>query len=297
MRKLLKAFIVFFPVVFAACSSQQGSSGSKLSILVTIVPQKYFVERIAGELAEVSVLIPPGASPAAYELSPSDMRVVSEADVWFTIGVTSENSWYDDFQEINGNLLVVNTLDGIQRLPVNRYGIPGVHGGTGHDHSGGMDPHVWLSPELVKKQLYTISAALTDVDSLNASAYAEGLKAFEEDISLLQEKLHRLLDPRSGSSFMVFHPAWGYFADEFNLVQVPVEIAGNEPSPREMSALVDHGAGIGVSVVFVSPQFSSSSARTIAGELGASVVAIDPLAENWLLNMETVADNLGEALR
>ena len=300
MRKLFEISVILILGLVASCSSSEEAADSHgLRILVSIVPQQYFVQRIAGESADISVLIPPGANPASWELSPSDMRRVSNSDIWFSIGVLSENNWYEDFQEINPDLVIINTVENIERLPIDRYGIPGEQNPSDHDHSheGSMDPHVWLSPELVKSQISLIAMALVEMDPENAAVYMGNLEEFEDDISLLQDRLHLLLDSYEGSCFMVFHPAWGYFADEFGLVQVPIEIAGSEPSPGEMSAIVDHGMENHVQIVFVSPQFSSSSAETIAEELDASVVAIDPLAENWLSNMETVAGELQGALR
>jgi len=298
MRKLSWVLMTGLAVFTSSCGSSEDLAGSHdLRILVSIPPQKYFAERIAGESAEISVLIPPGASPAAWELSPSDMRRVSESDVWFSIGVLSENNWYEDFAEINPDLAIVSTIEGIERLPIERYGVPGeeTHSGHDHGHDGGIDPHVWLAPELVKEQAASMAVALADINPRNREMYMENLDAFVSDINMLQNRLKTILEDHQGSSFMVFHPAWGYFADEFGLVQIPIEVAGSEPSPGEMSAIVDYGLENSVSVVFVSPQFSSSSAETIASELGASVSAIDPLSENWLTNMETVARMLSEA--
>lgn len=300
MRKLLEALVAVLLVLPASCSSAGADrTDGELTIIVSILPQKYFVERIAGENADVKVLIPPGASPAAWELSPSDMRSVAGADIWFTAGVTSELGWYDDFQELNPELSVVSALGTIERLPIDRYGIYGVsseHDDSHGDH-GGPDPHVWLSPELVREQAEVIASTLSGMDPGREAVYSDSLNSFLDDITDLQSRLHRLLDDHEGAAFMVFHPAWGYFADEFGLIQVPIESAGSEPSPGEMAAIVDLGLARGVSVIFVSPQFSSSSAETIAGELGAAVAVIDPLAEDWMSNMDSVSVKLQEALR
>lgn len=298
MRKMRRTAVVAASLMLCACTGgETGQQPDGLSVLVSIQPQGYFVERIAGDRAEVTVLIPPGASPAAYEMSPSEMRAVSLGDVWFSIGVTAENPWQQEFPSLNPGLLAVSTVEGMERLPIDRYGVPGEHHDHGHGHShGGTDPHVWLSPELVKVQARVIAETLSDIDPDNAESYMENLRSFTDDISALQDELKEVLEPHAGSSFMVFHPAWGYFADEFGLVQVPIEIAGSEPSPREMSLLLDHAREEGIGVVFVSPQFSTSSAETIALELGASVVVIDPLAADWLTNMRMVAGELAGAM-
>ncbi len=298
MREMRRTAVAVASLLLGACAGgETGQGPDGLSVLVSIQPQGYFVQRIAGDRAEVTVLIPPGASPAAYEMSPSEMRAVSRGDVWFSIGVTAENPWQQEFPSLNPDLMAVSTVDGIERLPIDRYGVPGEEHDSGHDHShGGTDPHVWLSPELVKEQATVIAETLVNIDPDNAGLYMENLESFTGDISALQEELRTVLEPHAGSSFMVFHPAWGYFADEFDLVQVPIEIAGSEPSPREMALLMDHAGEEGIGVVFVSPQFSTSSAETIAQELGASVVVIDPLAADWLANMRMVAGELARSL-
>jgi len=302
MQKLVIAVLF---LVFMACSSQSDQrDAGKLSVLVSVVPQKYFVERIAGDLAEVTVLIPPGASPTTYEISPSDMRRVNRADVWFTIGLQREVTWIPEFSSLNHRLKIVSTIDDVARLPIGRYSIPGEHTESDnhdndndhdHDHSG-VDPHVWLSPELVSIQARAICANLIELDPVNSGIYSENLNLFLEEISDLQTRIHQSIDSFQGESFMVFHPAWGYFADEFSLIQVPIEISGSEPSPSELAQLIDYGKNSSIKVVFVSPQFSETSAETIAGELDAGVVFIDPLALNWAENLAEVSDQIASAM-
>ncbi len=298
MQKLVIAILI---LVFLACSGQGDLRDTgKLSVLVSVVPQKYFVEKIAGDLAEVTVLVPPGASPTTYEISPSDMRRVNRADVWFTIGLKREITWIPEFSSLNQRLEIVSTIENVTRLPIGRYSIPEEHTESGnHDHDqdhSGVDPHVWLSPELVSIQARAICTNLIELDPANSGIYSENLTLFLEEISDLQIRIHESIDSFQGESFMVFHPAWGYFADEFSLIQVPIEISGSEPSPSELAQLIDYGKNSSVKVVFVSPQFSETSAETIAGELEASVVFIDPLALNWAENLAMVSDQIASAM-
>lgn len=279
-------------LMMAACGKQPLGE-AKISVLVSVVPQKYFVEQIAGNTADVTVLIPPGANPAAYEMSPSGMRVVSGADVWFTIGLQREVTWTTEFASINEQLRMVSTIDGITRLPITRYGLTEHGAGTG---PGDIDPHVWLSPEMVRKQAAVICETLSVLNPEEKDLYNANLDAFLQRIDGLQSEIHRLLEPYAGRGFMVFHPAWGYFADEFNLVQVPIEIAGSEPSPGEMARLIEYGLNSGIKIVFVSPQFSEESAEVIAGEMNARVVFIDPLASDWAENLLYVATEVAAAM-
>ena len=291
MQKIIVASVIMLLIACSQRADQIDHGG--ISVLVSVVPQKYFVEQIAGGLVQISVLIPPGANPATYEPSPSDMRMVSSADVWFTIGLQLEATWIHDFLSLNEQLRIAETIEDVQRLPIGRYGIPGENGG--HDHSS-YDPHVWLSPELVKTQAIAVCDALCEIDPDNCETYSTNLARFLGETEDLQNDIQLLLGIHAGEGFMVFHPAWGYFADEFKLVQVPIEISGSEPSPAELARLVDFGRSSSAKVIFVSPQFSESSAETIAHELGATVVFIDPLELDWAENLLFVAHELAAAL-
>ncbi|MCK5133174.1 MAG: zinc ABC transporter substrate-binding protein [Candidatus Sabulitectum sp.] len=295
-----KLTVFIFLLILIACSGQEiREDKGEITVLVSVLPQRYFVEKIAGDLVEVTVLIPPGASPAAYEMSPSDMRRVSEADIWFTIGLWREITWIPEFSSLNERLSIVSTVEDVQRLPIGRYGIPEEHTAHEHEHDhdhGSLDPHVWLSPELVSLQAVVICETLCETDPSNSDIFFDNLALFLEEISDLQNEIHEMIDPFAGEGFMVFHPAWGYFADEFNLIQVPIEISGSEPSPAELARLVNFGKSSSVRVIFVSPQFSESSAETIADELNASVIFIDPLASNWTENLLFVASELAAAV-
>jgi len=277
-----------------ACREETHETGNHLSVAVSILPQKYFVQKIAGDSINVTVVVPEGASPATYEPSPSDMRNLSNVKVWFTIGVAFETPWLPRFTGSNPDLIIRSTIENIERLPIDRYNATGYETSPQNllDSSGSPDPHVWLSPELVRRQVAVIADELCLLDSSGTNKYMANLESFNLEIDSLQQSIHALLDSSSSRSFIVFHPAWGYFADEFDLVQIPIETAGSEPSPREMSLLVNYAKENNILAIFVSPQFSTSSAEAIASEIDAEVVYIDPLALNWSGNLYYVAECL-----
>lgn len=298
-------FAVSLILIGTGCSrtEESGSITGEYTVVVSILPQKYFVERIASSELNIIVVVPPGASPAVYEPSPSDMRNISQADVWFTIGVGFERAWIPRFAGSNPNMTIVSTIRDIDRLPIDRYSIPdGIEPSPAfedneHNHANSSeDPHVWLSPELVRKQAAAIAECLSDLDPEMERYYHTNLESFTLEIDSLQKSIHAMLDPMRGRCFMVFHPAWGYFADEFDLVQIPVEESGNDPSPGEMSRLVDFAKDQNVQAVFVSPQFSTSSAETIASEVNARIIYIDPLADNWNSNLIRVAEEFSDTM-
>ncbi len=276
----------------SGCGGASAGEGEKLKVAVSVLPQKYFVEMIAGDSIDIVVVVPPGANPATYEPSPSDMRDMSSVDVWFTVGVPFESPWLPRFTGTNPDLRVRSTIENIERLPINRYTVTGHDTSSEHHGHGSLDPHVWLSPELVRSQAAVIAEELSLLDTLKADEYMINLNGFYTEIDSLQKSIRSLIGSSSSRSFIVFHPAWGYFADEFGLVQIPIETAGSEPSPREMSRLVDYARENDILAIFVSPQFSTSSAEAIATEIGVEVSYIDPLAEDWKSNLYYVAEQL-----
>lgn len=278
----------------SGCGGASSFEEEILGVAVSILPQKYFVEKIAGDSVNVFVVVPPGANPATYEPSPSDMRNMSNMDVWFTVGVPFETPWLPRFTGASSDLNVRSTIENIVRLPIDRYTVAGHETSSeSHGHSDGSpDPHVWLSPELVRSQAAVIADELSLLDSSLANEYMANLASFNSEIDSLQISIHELVDSSSSGSFIVFHPAWGYFADEFGLVQIPIETAGSEPSPSEMALLVDYARENGISTIFVSPQFSTSSADAIAAEIDADVVYVNPLSEDWNNSLYNAAERL-----
>jgi zinc transport system substrate-binding protein len=169
-----------------------------------------------------------------------------------------------------------------------------------NDSSLGLDPHIWLSPRLVKLQAASIATALSSIDTVHAVEYAKNLTAFLASIDSLDQQLQGLLPCKGGSAygpqkaFLVFHPTWGYFAKEYCLRQVSIEVAGKEPSPRTMKAIVDTARAYKIRTVFVQPEFSRASALVIAHEIGAQVLDADALAYDWKNTLLSVAQRIAE---
>jgi len=281
-----------FLIILSCRGGEPSRSGDIPLVMVSIPPQEYFVERIAGGRVEVDAALPPGASPATYEPGPAEMRQVAEADLYLSIGVPFESAWLPRLESANPDLPVVATHRGVDRRPIDRYGTRAEgeeHGhGHGHDH-GSPDPHIWLSPELVRVQADTIAAALTRLDPAGDSAYAANLASFGGEIDSLQAGIRTVLEEARGDTFVVFHPSWGYFADEFDLYQLPIEVQGQEPAPSELARLMEVAERLSDPVVLVAPQFSRRSAETLAGEIGARLEEADPLARDWASNLRAVA--------
>jgi zinc transport system substrate-binding protein len=268
-----------------------------LKTFVSIAPQQYFVQKIGGDTVAVSVLVPPGADPHTYEPKPRQMAELAQAAVYFAVGIDFEKAWMQKIAAANPGMRIVDTDAGIEKvaLPAHRLEDKGhdhSHGkkkaARSHDHAGAPDPHVWLSPPLVKIQARRIADGLSAVDPANRGRYEENLARFLQEIEALDAELKLLFAGSPGARFMVFHPSWGYFAQAYGLEQVPIEIEGKEPKPAQLQQLIRRAREQGVKVIFAQPQFSAKSAEMVAREIGGQVVAVDPLAANWAENLREV---------
>lgn len=291
----------------AAAQPESGTDGG-LAVFVSIQPQKYFVERIAGDAAEVSVMVPPGKEPHSYEPTPRQVAALSEADVYFRIGVPFEEAFIPRIERSLEDLPVVDISADIEKRRLAAHDHD--HGDEGHDHDhegedhdhdheadGAIDPHVWLGPLEVRAMAAKIRDTLVSISPENADAYRENYAELAADIDELHARLSDQLAPFDGETMFVFHPAFGYFADTYGLDQEAVETGGNEPSPAQLERIIEEAQEEGVRVIFVQPQFSRDSAERVAQAIDGAVVPINPLAEDWLSNMQAIADRIEEGLR
>lgn len=263
-----------------------------LRLAVSILPQRTFLQKLAGPEAKIDVMVLPGASPHTYEPRPGQMKALAETALYFSIGVPFEKTWLPKFQGLYPSLRVVPTDAGISKRAIDGHG-------HGHAHAKGAhpDPHIWLSPPLVKIQAGHMAAALMDRDPLHRQRYSDNLKGFEQEIDTLDKDLRTILGrPGASRAFLVFHPSWGYFADAYGLEQIAIEMEGKEPSARELEHLITLARAHGIRVVFVQPQFNRKMAETLSRELQARVSIADPLREDWAANLREVATDMAGAM-
>jgi len=258
-----------------------------LAVVVSILPQKYFVERIGGAQVAVSVMVGPGQNPASYEPTPRQTTALSRARLYFSIGVAFEDTWMKRIQASNPLMRLVPMQQGVALLP-----LPGANAGR-----CGTDPHSWTSPLRVKIMAAGIRDALVETDPAHRSDYESNHRAFMAELDALDRDIRAILAPVQGRSFLVFHPCWGYFAHDYGLRQIPIEAEGKEPGARALVRVIELGRREGARVVFVQTQFNRRPAETVAAALGARIVALDPLAENYPQNLLQVARQFAEAIK
>ncbi len=265
-----------------------------LPVAVSILPQKYFVEKIGGKFASVEVMVPPGGTPEQYEPKPRQMTALSRSKIYFACGVPFETIWLPKMISANPKILVVNTDKRIEKRDMEAHH----DAGAGHSHEEGTkDPHVWLSPPLVILQAREIFEALAANDPRNLASYEANYRNFVSELVDLDLFLSRLFGTETKpGAFMVFHPAWGYFADAYGLKQVPVEVEGKEPKARELDQFIKSARELGVKAIFVQPQYSPKTAQTIADAVGGKLVEADDLAADWEKNIRQVAEQIAAAL-
>jgi len=302
-EKTIKHIVI---IVFTLLIGQSVLAADRITVFVSIKPQRYFVQQIGKDRVDVRVMVPPGASPATYEPRPKQMADLSAARVYFAIGVAFENAWLEKISAVNPGMKVVHTDDGIKKIPMATHFHPDQasrdyrkenHSDADGRSGRGLDPHIWLSPPLVKIQARSILSALQDIDPGHQDRYAANYHQFIARIDELDADLKKTFAGKQHRQFMVFHPAWGYFARAYGLQQVPIEIEGKSAKPARLKALIEHAREKGIKVIFVQPQFSSKSAELVAREIGGQVVFADPLAEDWLANLTAVADRFKAALK
>jgi len=274
-------------------------AGEPLKVTVSILPQKYFVEKIGGDQVDVAVMVLPGASPATYEPRPRQMANLTESRAYFAVGAPFETHWLGKFASFNPGMEIVLTQAGIAKLPMTSHRHEEGKGGRGSSgHGEGLDPHIWLSPPLVMLQARNILVGLLKIAPRHRDLFEINYLKFIKELADLDIRImNRFKESAHGNRFMVYHPAWGYFARAYGLEQIPVETEGKEPSPRELQHLIQLARKDGIHVVFVQPQFSEKSADTIARAINGKVMAADPLADNWAENLEKVAAAFAQVLK
>lgn len=247
-------------------------------VTTSILPTAYFVKQIAGNTLDVQTMIQKGVDPHTYEPRPSQMKNLENSTMYFAVGIDFENSWLPKFKKLFPNLVVVNTQDTIKKIAMVEHEHEGEHH---HHHENELDPHVWLDPILVKIQARNIANALIKRYPQNKDLYEANLAKFDKKLDELNNFANNSFKNIKNRDFIVYHPSWGYFAKRYDLTQIPIEINGKEPKPKELKELIDEAKEHNVKVIFVAPQFPKKAAITIANECGAKVEEIDQLPLNW----------------
>ena len=260
----------------------------KIDVFVSIPPQKWLCEQLGGERVNTSLLIAKGQEPHTFEPSPRQIRALSSSHLFFTVGLIFEQELIRRLRSGAPSLQIIDTSKNIEKIPMD---------GDGHGHNATLDPHVWLSPYNLKSMAAVMAESFIQTDPDHESFYKKNLVLLNDLLGELDQHIRKELSPYQGTSFFVFHPAFGYFANRYNLQQVAVETGGKSPTPKQLFALIGKARSTGVKVIFVQPQFDPRSAESVAKGIGGKVVPLDSLAENVVENMGSMAAEIANALK
>lgn len=273
--------------------SPENKEAEKIQAIVSIPPQREMVEEIGGEKVEVTVLVPPGVSPHSYDLLPSQIETISNADIYFKVGsgVEFELSNMEEIKSQNPELKIVDLSKNIKVKSWDEH-----HGKTVTNKISkeGKDQHIWMSPLNGIKMSENVYQALISIDPSNKEYYKQNLDEYTEKLQDLHKDIKQLLEPYENKSFLVYHPSFGYLGDTYNLTQIGIEEGGQKPGPEGISKVIDQAQRQDINVIFVSPQFDTSSAEVIANEINGEVVTANPLAGNYSNNLLEIAKKMEE---
>lgn len=263
----------------------------KLQITVSIAPQAWLVKALTGDLAVVQSMVNVGDDPHTYEPKPSQMKALAQTDIYFTIGVEYERAWMPRLSNSNSMMRVVDTTLGVDLLTS---GI-GLNGSNAQ--AGESDPHIWFSPQRMKVVAKNMAEALVSYNPVNKSTYDKNLAILLEKIDAVDAGVKEALKNVKHKEFLIMHPMLAYFAMDYGLVQLPVEIGGQEPTPGELAQLLELAHKYQIKTLYVQRNTSVKMAETVTKALDISqTFELEPLVEDWPANMLKIASLLAEGL-
>jgi zinc transport system substrate-binding protein len=253
-------------IVASPTLEAQADTG-RIGVVVSIPPLAQFVENVGGERVKVTVLLPPGKEPHTFSPTPRDLKKAKEAFLFVVNGAKLE-FWMDRVTEVNPDIIVVDTSQGVELID--------------------DDPHIWLSPRNARLQVKNILEALIKLDPEYQDYYKHNASRYLQKLDGLDRSIEISLEGIKVKKFIIFHPAFTYFARDYNLEQITVEVGGKSPKAKDIKRAIDEARKHNIKVIIASPQFDPHSAEVIASEIEGEVVFIDPLAQNYLQNMYTI---------
>lgn len=296
----MKAFAAAIAAaMLAACSGSAPGTGaaSGLVVFAGVPPVAYLAERIAAGHARVETLLQAGQDPHTFEPAPEQVVALCRARLYLSLGMPFETQIIGKAASSAPDLRVVDLLTGVSLRPIDAHDAHDAHDEDVSTDRANADLHVWLGSPQLEQLAKNVAEALIGADPAHTEAFRANLDAFLDELRALDARLHELLDPYAGATFYVYHPAFSYFADAYNLRQEAVETGGKSPAPRHVRELITRAQADGVRVIFVQPQFAPDAANAIAEAIGGAVVPLDDLAKDVPKNLEEMARRIANALR
>ena len=275
VTSLLVVLAVSIFIILNNKSTVSNNVNGEINIMVSILPQVDFVKNIGEDKVNIKAMIPPGFSPATYEPSIEQLKKLSETDLYIRVGcIPFEKTQMKRLEDLNSEMKIVDSSKGIAIYE--------------------NDPHIWLSPKLVKIQVENIYLALAKIDPENRDFYKKNKSEYIDELDDLDIELKNVFSKMQGKKILVFHPAFGYLARDYGFEQIAIEIDGKEPSAENLVRIIDMAKKENIRTIFVQKQFSQKSAEAIAKQISGNVVPLDPLAEDYIGNLRRIGVEVGK---
>ena len=260
---------------------------SKPTVVVTIAPQAAFVREVAGDRVNIVTVLPPGANHETYSPPPQDMAQMSNAALYLALGLPPERAnILPKLAEMNRNMKIIDVQKEVAKSYTPRFFAP-----------DDQDPHIWLSPKRAILMVQLTARELGLLDPANRELYAANSQRYVGQIEGAEREARELLSPMANRTFIVYHPAFGYFADDYNLTMVALEEEGKEADPRRMREIIDMAREKGIKIIFYQEDIDGRQSRTFAEELGGRAEKISPMATNYVDNIRQMARSFAEGLK
>ena len=274
MKQTSIIITIFSILLLTDCVTKQ--TDEKI-VTVTIEPQRYFAEQIAGDKFKINCVVPAGQSPETYDPTPQQMIQVGRSVAYLQIGhIGFELAWMDKIRENNPKLTFFDTSEGFNLLKETE------------------EEHIWSSIAGAKAIAWNTLNAFIALDPDNTDYFWQNYNKLSDELDKTDAEIKKLLDPLTDRTFIIYHPALTYFAGEFDLTQLCIEMDGKEPSPAQLKQLVETARTNNARVVFIQQEFDQKNAELIARETGCKLTVINPLAYDWPKEMIHIAKALAD---
>lgn len=278
MTRSMKKYLLLLTVTLILASCTTNPQDTRRKITVTIEPLRYFTEQIAGEKFVVNTMVPQGGNPETYEPTAQQMVKLAESDLYIKVGnIGFERTWMKKLSQNAPHTIIIDSSEGIE---------------LAHSSHGVTDPHTWMSTNNAKQIARNIYEALVSINARDSASYRRNYEALIDTIEATDMRLREQLTRDKSQAFLIDHPALTYFARDYELLQIPVEEEGREPSAAQLKKTIQLAKDKKVKVMFVQKQFETRSTKIVSQEVGAETIAINPLSHNWSEEMVSIAKKL-----
>jgi zinc transport system substrate-binding protein len=278
----------------AGLQSETGraSSGAVLTVAVGIVPEAAFVKAVAGDLADVVTLVPPGCSPANYQPKTEEMQALSDAKIYFSLQMPTEQAnILPKVKDFNGGIEIIDLREAVSEV----YPLLNGDGEEIEGESDSVDPHLWLSPKNAVVMVQAIADKLSEIDEAHKDAYQANAASYIAELNALDGEIRQTTAALENKSFLIYHAAYGYFAHDYGLTMVAIEIEGKQATAEELQDVIDFALKNHIKTVFYQEEFDDNQAETVAEEIGGAVQKVAPLSADYIQGLKDFTSALAKA--